>query len=171
MKIYLTLGSLLFNCALYATALKPCEVIGYERVVEQGLPLYKTGISPQAREEALVILKKCISEDAVCIIGDTPKTTQWLSTEFIEPQNGNFDPMKTDLVFGMIQYADKETGLSYCIAARYDFSYLSAWNAKKWIIEGKTIQEVELYDDILFRVKTPKSLYHALLTAKESEDN
>ena len=166
MKIYLVLGSLLFNCALYATTIKPCEAVGYERVIEQSLPLYKSGISPRAREEALVILKKCISEKSVCIVGDTPKSDQWLSTELIAPENNDFDPVKIDLIFAMIQYADKKTGLSYCIAARYDFTYLIEWNAKKWTVDGTTVKENKIYDKRFARIKTPNSLYKALLKAE-----
>ena len=166
MKHYLILICLIFNCATHAATLKPCQAVGYERVGERTIPLHISGFSPKAREEALIILKKCISENAVCIVGDNPQSAQWLSTELIEPQNGDFDPMKTDLIFALIQYVDTKTGLSYCITARYDFTDTIEWNAKKWIIDGKHIKENRLYDKSLGRVKTPKSLYKVLLKAE-----
>lgn len=165
-------------CCLYLSvilsfgvfAATPCEIVGFDKLLEYTVsdPKIMVGVpmTPKDLEEQKVLLKECISNFSVCIIGAPPKKMIWRYKDLVTPIDDVFyGRYKNRLAFGLIQYIDKETGVPICIAATNALNFSILWDGGSWEIkEGKPIQYILWYPHFSTRM-TPKSLYEAMLAS------
>lgn len=173
MKLCFLFASLLLNTSLYAQDIKPCQIIGFDDVAEEAIPIAGTtasmGISDEDRESEKALLKKCIKNYSVCISEAPPKSSSWLNKKLMAPADKNhFNPVSSRLVFGVVQYFDKKSGNLVCIAAINGITNAAPWYGVSWINDGKTIKKYELRGAKFSTVMTPKSLYNSLLASQKN---
>ena len=147
-------------------------MVGLPDLVEKAMPktdtIGSTGISSRDREAEEKLLAECATKYSVCIMDAPPNNLRWLSVKLMEPaDNQHFDPVKSHLVFGMIQYVDEKTGLLVCMVAKSTQAHAVPWIGSSWVTDGKTIKRYKFWDDRFNTVMTPKSLYKAILKSHE----
>ena len=174
MRLCLLLLIFFINFTLYGGTRMPCQIVGFDDVAEEAIPVPGTpssiGITNKNREEEIIVLKNCIKKYAVCIVEAPPRNRSWLDTKLIEPSdNKNFDPAETHLIFGVIQYVDKKTGNQICMAAINNvIGRAVPWYGVSWISDRQTIKQYELRGARFNTVMTPKSLYRSLLASQKN---
>lgn len=166
-RLYWILWGLFLPTILHGNSLKPCQIVGFDKIVKYALP---ESISEDADSldgdiyEKIKLLKKCISSYETCIVEAQPRSLNWLNKKLIKPLNNNFDPLRRHLVFGLLQYFDEKRNVFVCTVANNSFTLAAPWIGKSWVTkDSKVIEKYEL-DGIRFSlVMTPESLYRALL--------
>ena len=150
MRLFLLLLFFLISLSLHGNKYTPCQIIGYNNVEEYAIPLIGTvamdsaNLSVLNRKKKIRLLKNCINKYSVCITEIPPHNSNWISEKLISPSNINFNPVKRALLFGMIQYVDKENGNKICIIAMNNFVQAVPWYGVSWINDGKIIKQYEL---------------------------
>lgn len=166
-RLYWSLSGLFLTTILHGNSLKPCQIVGFDKIVEYAIPESRSedaNLLDSDVYEKVKILKKCISSYETCIVEAQPKSINWLNKKLIKPINNKFDPLKRHLVFGLLQYFDEERNVFVCTVANNSFTLAAPWIGKSWVINDSKIMNKYELDGIRFSsVMTPESLYNALL--------
>ncbi len=173
MKMCCLLVGLFLCIETYGNTQKPCEMVGYDRLIGEITRSDGTIGAPDAtseRQQRLInLFKHCIHTAAVCMVEldlDSSKwliSDRWINKQLTPPINGDFDPVNERLIFGLLQFIDEKTGSSVCIVAKNSFARAIPWYGSSWVISDKDIKEYEIYSDKFTTVMTPNSLYNTLL--------
>ncbi|KTD35413.1 hypothetical protein Lmor_0860 [Legionella moravica] len=171
MRVCCLLIAFIFNIKLYAGYTKPCEVVGFDKLV--GYITLSDGhmaasLSYEQQEYELIeLFKKCTHTAAVCMVDiDWERrkgTTNWISEQLIPPVDGDFDTSKRELIFALLQYIDKKSGAGVCIVAKNNFAQVLPWYGRSWVVTDQDIKDYEIYGSQFHISMTPNSLYEALL--------
>ena len=173
MRIYYVLIGLMLSIELYGETLKPCEMIGANKIIKSiamSNGKIRIPLPTAKREQNLVkVLKKCIHTAAVCFaevdIKDSRWTgsKSWINDKLIAPNDGDFDPIERKLIFGLLQYVDKTSEEGLCIVAGNGFSQVTPWYGNSWVVTDEGIKQYEIYSSQFTTVMTPNSLYKTML--------
>ena len=154
MKSYLfVLLGFFINFTLYGNELRPCQTVGFDSIVEYAIPEINTmamdsaNLSLPDRDKKIRGLKNCINKYSVCIVEIPPKNSSWLNKKLIEPHNNKFDPVSRALLFGLLQYVDKQNGKQVCIVAMNNFVQAVPWYGVSWVVDRKTIKQYAFWGD------------------------
>ncbi|MBL7481323.1 hypothetical protein [Legionella bononiensis] len=175
MRIYCLLIGLFFSIELYGDTPKPCEAVGFDKLIKyitvsDGHMLFATA---DGERNMIKLFKKCIHTAAVCIVQVDMKSNNWkrrknwINEQLIPPVDEDFDPVKGELVFGLLQYVDKKNNESVCIVAKNSFAHAIPWYGRSWVVTEQDIKDYEIYGSQFHIAMTPNSLYKALLQAHQ----
>jgi len=171
MKFFYLFLAVIINSVTYGATRMPCQLIDFNEVIDAALPQIDSysaqGISSNAIKNQINLLQQCVKKYAVCIAERPPATSVWLSRELKSPLKDNFDPVKRELAFGLVQYIDKKTGDLICSISQNNNVQAVPWFGSSWVIGKGLVKKYEIWDAHFNTVMTPKSLYDAFLISHQ----
>jgi len=172
MRYLYLVAILLISSAANAESRMPCQYIDFDELVDDALPYFHRlasdeMVARELRKQQIDLLKQCIEKYAVCIVEMPPKVSIWFNKELKAPIDDNFDPVKRDLAFGLIQYTDKTTGEQICITAQSGDAQALPWLAYSWVIGNGLVKKYDICSKYFHMAMTPKNVYDALLASHQ----
>jgi hypothetical protein len=167
--LYLVLA-LLISSTIFGASRMPCQYIDFDELTNGALPpvdMLDRDVTIKFRNQEIRLLQQCVEQYSVCIVEMPPKVSTWFSNNLKPPVDNNFNPWKSVLAFGLLQYTDEKTGEKICMAAHNLLSQAVPWYGSSWVIGNGLVKKYEIWDAPFTLAITPRKLYDALLMAHQ----